>query len=164
MFPAEPCYNAFLLSEESRISYIVLMSGISAEVVVRRMNNLAHSVWELCSFAFLVEPEDPALEVTESNATSVADGDKRVKRRLLMGRRLTHPPLAMAVVPFPPKLSTSGPNLGPMCPRPAEVGWAAPVKPGCVCPSLPALLSPHWDPWYGADSTGPAVRVNGLAS
>uniref|UniRef100_A0A8C4PGX1 Signal peptide, CUB and EGF-like domain-containing protein 2 n=1 Tax=Equus asinus asinus TaxID=83772 RepID=A0A8C4PGX1_EQUAS len=28
--------------------------------------------------------EDPALEVTESNATSVADGDKRVKRRLLM--------------------------------------------------------------------------------
>nr|XP_008512136.1 PREDICTED: signal peptide, CUB and EGF-like domain-containing protein 2 isoform X6 [Equus przewalskii] len=31
-----------------------------------------------------LEPEDPALEVTESNATSVADGDKRVKRRLLM--------------------------------------------------------------------------------
>ncbi|XP_036283093.1 signal peptide, CUB and EGF-like domain-containing protein 2 isoform X8 [Pipistrellus kuhlii] len=31
-----------------------------------------------------LEREDPALEVTESNATSVADGDKRVKRRLLM--------------------------------------------------------------------------------
>nr|XP_045379910.1 signal peptide, CUB and EGF-like domain-containing protein 2 isoform X3 [Camelus bactrianus] len=31
-----------------------------------------------------LEREDAALEVTESNATSVADGDKRVKRRLLM--------------------------------------------------------------------------------
>ncbi|XP_035884889.1 signal peptide, CUB and EGF-like domain-containing protein 2 isoform X3 [Phyllostomus discolor] len=31
-----------------------------------------------------LEREDTALEVTESNATSVADGDKRVKRRLLM--------------------------------------------------------------------------------
>uniref|UniRef100_A0A8C5KSM5 Signal peptide, CUB and EGF-like domain-containing protein 2 n=1 Tax=Jaculus jaculus TaxID=51337 RepID=A0A8C5KSM5_JACJA len=31
-----------------------------------------------------LEPESTALEVTESNATSVADGDKRVKRRLLM--------------------------------------------------------------------------------
>ncbi|KAM9768470.1 signal peptide, CUB and EGF-like domain-containing protein 2 isoform 3-T3 [Dama dama] len=31
-----------------------------------------------------LEREDIALEVTESNATSVADGDKRVKRRLLM--------------------------------------------------------------------------------
>ncbi|XP_062949130.1 signal peptide, CUB and EGF-like domain-containing protein 2 isoform X1 [Cynocephalus volans] len=31
-----------------------------------------------------LEQEDTALEVTESNATSVADGDKRVKRRLLM--------------------------------------------------------------------------------
>ncbi|KAF5918838.1 hypothetical protein HPG69_005878 [Diceros bicornis minor] len=31
-----------------------------------------------------LEREDPALEVTESNATLVADGDKRVKRRLLM--------------------------------------------------------------------------------
>ncbi|XP_036906007.1 signal peptide, CUB and EGF-like domain-containing protein 2 isoform X4 [Sturnira hondurensis] len=31
-----------------------------------------------------IEREDTALEVTESNATSVADGDKRVKRRLLM--------------------------------------------------------------------------------
>ncbi|KAM5247071.1 signal peptide, CUB and EGF-like domain-containing protein 2 isoform 4-T4 [Ctenodactylus gundi] len=30
------------------------------------------------------EQEDTALEVTETNATSVADGDKRVKRRLLM--------------------------------------------------------------------------------
>ncbi|XP_021119430.1 signal peptide, CUB and EGF-like domain-containing protein 2 isoform X6 [Heterocephalus glaber] len=30
------------------------------------------------------EQEDTALEVTESNATSVVDGDKRVKRRLLM--------------------------------------------------------------------------------
>uniref|UniRef100_A0A286Y2L7 Signal peptide, CUB and EGF-like domain-containing protein 2 n=1 Tax=Cavia porcellus TaxID=10141 RepID=A0A286Y2L7_CAVPO len=30
------------------------------------------------------EREDTGLEVTESNATSVADGDKRVKRRLLM--------------------------------------------------------------------------------
>ncbi|XP_047375151.1 signal peptide, CUB and EGF-like domain-containing protein 2 isoform X9 [Sciurus carolinensis] len=30
------------------------------------------------------ELEDTALEVTENNATSVADGDKRVKRRLLM--------------------------------------------------------------------------------
>uniref|UniRef100_A0A8C9QGQ3 Signal peptide, CUB and EGF-like domain-containing protein 2 n=1 Tax=Spermophilus dauricus TaxID=99837 RepID=A0A8C9QGQ3_SPEDA len=30
------------------------------------------------------EREDTALEVTENNATSVADGDKRVKRRLLM--------------------------------------------------------------------------------
>ncbi|XP_019511743.1 PREDICTED: signal peptide, CUB and EGF-like domain-containing protein 2 isoform X10 [Hipposideros armiger] len=31
-----------------------------------------------------LEREDTALEVTESNATSVVDGDKRVKRRLLM--------------------------------------------------------------------------------
>nr|XP_027798139.1 signal peptide, CUB and EGF-like domain-containing protein 2 isoform X4 [Marmota flaviventris] len=31
-----------------------------------------------------LEREDTALEVTENNATSVADGDKRVKRRLLM--------------------------------------------------------------------------------
>ncbi|XP_078196592.1 signal peptide, CUB and EGF-like domain-containing protein 2 isoform X6 [Callithrix jacchus] len=31
-----------------------------------------------------LEREETALEVTESNATSVADGDKRVKRRLLM--------------------------------------------------------------------------------
>ncbi|XP_066107015.1 signal peptide, CUB and EGF-like domain-containing protein 2 isoform X5 [Saccopteryx bilineata] len=31
-----------------------------------------------------LEQEDTAPEVTESNATSVADGDKRVKRRLLM--------------------------------------------------------------------------------
>ncbi|XP_032977801.1 signal peptide, CUB and EGF-like domain-containing protein 2 isoform X6 [Rhinolophus ferrumequinum] len=31
-----------------------------------------------------LEQEDTALEVTDSNATSVADGDKRVKRRLLM--------------------------------------------------------------------------------
>ncbi|XP_047375152.1 signal peptide, CUB and EGF-like domain-containing protein 2 isoform X10 [Sciurus carolinensis] len=31
-----------------------------------------------------LELEDTALEVTENNATSVADGDKRVKRRLLM--------------------------------------------------------------------------------
>ncbi|XP_012656671.1 signal peptide, CUB and EGF-like domain-containing protein 2 isoform X3 [Otolemur garnettii] len=31
-----------------------------------------------------LEREDTALEVTETNATSVADGDKRVKRRLLM--------------------------------------------------------------------------------
>ncbi|XP_075402217.1 signal peptide, CUB and EGF-like domain-containing protein 2 [Tenrec ecaudatus] len=31
-----------------------------------------------------LEPEDIALELTDSNATSVADGDKRVKRRLLM--------------------------------------------------------------------------------
>ncbi|PNJ24613.1 SCUBE2 isoform 5, partial [Pongo abelii] len=31
-----------------------------------------------------LEREDTILEVTESNATSVVDGDKRVKRRLLM--------------------------------------------------------------------------------
>uniref|UniRef100_A0A452QB45 Protein CEGP1 n=1 Tax=Ursus americanus TaxID=9643 RepID=A0A452QB45_URSAM len=37
-----------------------------------------------CSLASLTEREDTAPEVTESNATSVVDGDKRVKRRLLM--------------------------------------------------------------------------------
>ncbi|XP_024894616.1 signal peptide, CUB and EGF-like domain-containing protein 2 isoform X2 [Pteropus alecto] len=48
------------------------------------MNNLTRLVSELCSFPSILEREDTALEVTESNATSVADGDKRVKRRLLM--------------------------------------------------------------------------------
>lgn len=80
------------------------MSGVSAEAVVQGMNNLTHSVRELCSFVFLAEREDTALEVTESNATSVADGDKRVKRRLLMGRCLTHSPLATVIVHFPPQL------------------------------------------------------------
>ncbi|OWK17663.1 hypothetical protein Celaphus_00009091, partial [Cervus elaphus hippelaphus] len=53
-----------------------------------------------------LEREDIALEVTESNATSVADGDKRVKRRLLMGSH--------CIVPFPPQLTAS--VLGPCAP------------------------------------------------
>ncbi|KAK2100760.1 Signal peptide, CUB and EGF-like domain-containing protein 2 [Saguinus oedipus] len=42
----------------------------------------AYFWWDAC--LALHEREDTALEVTESNATSVVDGDKRVKRRLLM--------------------------------------------------------------------------------
>lgn len=80
MFPTEPHYNISLLSEQSCISYIVLMSGVSAEVVVRGMSKQTRSL------VSLVEQKDAVPEVTESNATSVVDGDKRVKRRLLMGR------------------------------------------------------------------------------
>lgn len=43
-FNTEPHYNIFLLNEQSHISHIVLMSGISTEVVVQGMNNLTHLV------------------------------------------------------------------------------------------------------------------------
>lgn len=40
----EPHCNMFLFEPKSHISHIVLVSGISKEVVVPGMNNLTHSV------------------------------------------------------------------------------------------------------------------------
>lgn len=50
--------------------------------------------WCLCSghlysfafFMFRTEGEETALEISEGNTTAGADVDKRVKRRLLMGK------------------------------------------------------------------------------
>lgn len=53
------------------------------------------NIWfeNMWSFASALEREDTALEVIESNATlAMVDGDKRVKRRLLMGRCCQSPP------------------------------------------------------------------------
>lgn len=55
------------------------------------------------------------LEGTESNATSVADGDKRVKRRLLMGMQSSLF-LGPVTVSFPLQLIASG--LSPCIPGP----------------------------------------------
>lgn len=66
------------------------MPEIAAEMVARRMSNLIIQPDE-CGFVSLVGNEGPALEGTASNATSVADGDKRVKRRLLMGMEPSPP-------------------------------------------------------------------------
>nr|KAF6438964.1 signal peptide, CUB domain and EGF like domain containing 2 [Molossus molossus] len=63
-----------------------------------------------------LEPEGTASEMTKSNATSEVDGDKRVKRQLLMGRHLTTL-YATVLVHLPSQLTTSGLNLGPMCPQ-----------------------------------------------
>lgn len=60
------------------------VSEIAAEMVAQGMSNLIIQP-DRGGFASLVEQEGTILEGTESNATSVADGDKRVKRRLLMG-------------------------------------------------------------------------------
>lgn len=60
------------------------MPEIAAEMVARRMSDLIVQPDEW-GFVSLVEKEGTILEGTESNATSVAAGDKRVKRRLLMG-------------------------------------------------------------------------------
>lgn len=75
------------------------------------MSHRTHSLCKLCSLVSLTEREDSAPEGTESNATLVVDGDKRVKRRLLMGRRLPHPSLATVVDPLPllPQACTWGP-------------------------------------------------------
>lgn len=140
------------------------MSGISAEVVVEAVNNLTRLVSEPCSFPSILEREDTALEVTESNATSVADGDKRVKRRLLMGRHLTYPPLATVVVHFPHQLTTSYLNLGPLCP---QNGWPRVSSPCQVRVSVLhslLLLSHHLRPWYRGTSASLAGRITGLAS
>lgn len=40
----------------------------------------------LIFFMFLTEREEAAVEVPEGNTTAAADVDKRVKRRLLMGK------------------------------------------------------------------------------
>lgn len=73
---------------EWTITYLPLvthfMSEIAAEMAAQGMSYLIIQP-DGCGFASLVEQESTVLEGTESNATSVADGDKRVKRRLLMG-------------------------------------------------------------------------------
>lgn len=55
-----------------------------------------------CGFASLVEQEGTILEGPESNGTSAADGDKRVKRRLLMGMP---PSLPLGLSLSPPSLA-----------------------------------------------------------
>lgn len=145
-FPQSLIMTHFYQVKESCISPCCHV-WISAEVVVQGMNSLTYSDWELCCFASLVEREDTALEVPESNATLVADGDKRVKRRLLMGRCFTYPPWAPVTAPFCLQLTTC-----PLTLRPARPGSAAPAKPGCVvlCPLL--FISHHQDPWQAQPS------------
>lgn len=87
--------------------------------------------------ASLTEREDTAPEVTESNATSVVDGDKRVKRRLLMGRRLPHPSQATVLVPVPPPFTISGLNLGPI---PPQTSW---TRVSSSCQARSCLLFLH---------------------
>lgn len=43
-------------------------------------------LYSLAFFMFLTEREEAAVEVSEGNTTAAADVDKRVKRRLLMGK------------------------------------------------------------------------------
>lgn len=66
------------------------MPEIAAAMVARRRSDLIIQPDE-CGFVSPAEKEGTALEGTESNTTSVADGDKRVKRRLLMGMEPSPP-------------------------------------------------------------------------
>lgn len=43
-------------------------------------------LYSLAFFMFPTEREEAAVEVSEGNTTAAADVDKRVKRRLLMGK------------------------------------------------------------------------------
>lgn len=70
------------------VTHLPLVTQFTSEVSVETAAQ-GMSSWTIqadsCGFDSLVEQEGTVLEGTENNATSVADGDKRVKRRLLMG-------------------------------------------------------------------------------
>jgi hypothetical protein len=73
---------------ERTVAHLPLVTQFTSEISTET-DAQGMSSWTIqadsCGFASLVEQEGTVLEGTESNATSVADGDKRVKRRLLMG-------------------------------------------------------------------------------
>lgn len=52
-----------------------------------QMRLLVRAPLLICVFMFLTEREEAAVEVSEGNTTAGADVDKRVKRRLLMGKK-----------------------------------------------------------------------------
>lgn len=127
------------------------------------MSHLTHSLCELCSLVSLTEREDSAPEGTESNATLVVDGDKRVKRRLLMGRRLPHPSLATVVDPLPPSFTTSGLHLGPISPQTSWTRVSSSYQARCVCSSPTAVTqSPSKD--LAVVGRAPASRMAWLGS
>lgn len=112
----EPHCNMFFLSKESHFSHCSRVWDFQGSGCAGDEQSDSFSLRTVL-FASLAEREDIALEVMESNTTSVADGDKRVKRRLLMGRHLTHTHQpSHCIVPFRPQLTASGLNLGPCAP------------------------------------------------
>lgn len=164
-FNTEPHYNIFLLNEQSHISHIVLMSGISTEVVVQGMNNLTHLVWELC-----------CLHLLQSERTLPWRWWRAMPHPWQMGINGWNGGCSWVGAsstlprhwrcPFPPpQLTASGLNLGPMCP---QTSW---IRVSSSCPARVCLLSTHCyclvtiqDPWYCGKSAGPAIRITGLAS
>ena len=155
----EPHCNMFLLSKESHFSHCSRVWDFQGSGCAGDEQSDSFSLRTVL-FASLAEREDIALEVTESNATSMADGDKRVKRRLLMGRCLTHTPrLAIA-------LSLSLPNLRPQ--YWGHVPWTSWTGVSSSCPAGVCLFSTHcccWvtiqDSWSGGKNVGPAISIAG---
>lgn len=88
---------------EQTVTHLPLVTQFTSEVSVE-MAAQGMSSWTIQAdsrgFASLVEHEGTVLEGTENNATSAADGDKRVKRRLLMGMQASLF-LGSVAVPFP---------------------------------------------------------------
>lgn len=83
-FPTEPHYGLFLWSGHLPVGHCHLMAEIPAEVLAQGMSS-SIIYPDNSGFASVAEQEGTVLEGTENNATAVTDGDKRVKRRLLMG-------------------------------------------------------------------------------
>ena len=130
----EPHCNMFLLSKESHFSHCSRVWDFQGSGCAGDEQSDSFSLRTVL-FASLAEREDIALEVTESNATSMADGDKRVKRRLLMGRCLTHTP-SPAIA-----LSLSLPNLRPQ--YWGHVPWTSWTGVSSSCPAGVCLFSTH---------------------